>query len=80
MRLEVDQADAMIIYGLQKRKQAVEKIGQLKKEFNQPALDVNRFQEMLKKRIELGEKLDLDRDLIQKLYQSIHDYSVKIQK
>ncbi|MCS6956316.1 MAG: chorismate mutase [Patescibacteria group bacterium] len=79
-RKQIDKIDEKLIKTLSKRFFVVKKIGKLKKKLNLPPLDKKRWNEIIKSRTDLGEKIGLSKKLIKKIYQAIHDYSLKIEK
>lgn len=79
-RQQIDKIDKKIIEYLAKRYKVVEKIGVLKKKIDLPALDKKRWLEVLNSRIEYGINLNLPKNLIIKIYNTIHQFSLKIEK
>lgn len=79
-RKKIDQIDKKIIELIKKRIIIVKKIGIYKKNHNLPFFDKKRFQLLIKKNINLGEKLGIDKNFIKKLYSLIHQLSLKIEK
>ena len=54
-------------------------IGMYKKENNMPVLQTGRYNEILEKRAQMGEAMNLDRDFVNAIMKSIHEESVRIQ-
>ena len=54
-------------------------IGELKGEHNMQALQYDRWKELLSKNIELGKTYNLDEEFISKIWNIIHEESIKIQ-
>jgi chorismate mutase len=79
LRTEIDDLDQQIVNLLALRMKTVQKIGTLKREEKIPALDENRWQQVLENRKELAEKLQLNTKLIENIYNLIHQESLKIE-
>ena len=58
---------------------SVEKIAKAKLNQNITALQRNRFDQLMKERIEAGAKFGLDEQFIKEIFDSIHEQSIKIQ-
>ena len=80
LRSEVDQIDEQIIRLLSDRMEKVKKIGEIKNKIGKSKLDITRFNKLLKKRIELGERYELSKDLITKIWNLIHDEALRIEE
>lgn len=79
LRKTIDEIDDEIIMKLVKRMELAEKIGTYKKENNVTILQVERWQEIISKRIELGNSMGLSEPFIKKLLEVIHKESIKKQ-
>lgn len=79
LRKTIDEIDDEIIMKLVKRMELAEKIGTYKKENNVTILQVERWQEIISKRIELGSSMGLSEPFIKKLLEVIHKESIKKQ-
>lgn len=79
LRKTIDEIDDEIIMKLVKRMKLAEKIGTYKKENNVTILQVERWQEIISKRIELGSSMGLSEPFIKKLLEVIHKESIKKQ-
>jgi len=79
-RDQIDKIDRKLIELLAKRFRIVGEIGQLKRDVGLPPLDKKRWQQVLKTRMEWGEKQGIDSILIKKIYQLIHKEALKIEK
>jgi chorismate mutase len=79
LRDQIDRLDNELIHTLKLRKNVVEKIAQAKITQNVTALQRNRFDQLMKLRIESGEKLGLNQDFIKEIFATIHDQSVEVQ-
>ena len=80
LRSEVDQIDEQIIRLLSDRMEKVKKIGEIKNKIGKSKLDITRFNKLLKKRIELGKRYELTKDLITKIWNLIHDEALRIEE
>lgn len=79
LRKTIDEIDDEIIMKLVKRMELAKKIGTYKKENNVTILQVERWQEIISKRIELGNSMGLSEPFIKKLLEVIHKESIKKQ-
>lgn len=79
LRSRIDALDAELMEILSSRVEIVTQIGQYKKENNVTALQINRWTELMNKRVEAGEKMNLNKTFIQILFQLIHEDSVRMQ-
>lgn len=80
LRSKVDLIDTKIIELLSERFITVKQIGELKKQLHLPALDMNRWREILKERTEIADKLGLSRIFIESIWNSIHEEALEIEK
>ena len=80
LREEIDAIDSQIIELISARMKKVKAVGEIKKQLNLPALDMNRWREVLHKRTELGEKLGVSRILVESIWNSIHEEALEIEK
>lgn len=76
LRSEIDTLDAELIHLLSKRMNIVEKIGVYKKENNITILQIQRWNNIVRESIELGEKLGLSREFLFRLLHVIHEESI----
>jgi chorismate mutase len=79
LRGQIDRLDHEIIHSLKHRKDIVIKIAEAKQERNITALQLKRFNDLIKKRVEAGTAIGLDENFIKDIFDAIHDNSVKIQ-
>ena len=79
LRDQIDRLDNELIHTLKLRKNVVEKIAQAKIAQNVTALQRNRFDQLMKERMESGEKLGLNQEFIKEIFSTIHDQSVEVQ-
>ncbi|MDO8609375.1 MAG: chorismate mutase [bacterium] len=80
LRKQVDKIDNDIISLIAKRMDIVKKIGAYKKQNNIPLLDSKRWEEVIKSKINLGNTLGIPQVLIEKIYNTIHKFALKIEK
>ena len=78
-RDQIDKLDDRIINLLEERMQVSEKIGSHKKENNITILQTKRWDDMLKTRLQLGNRKGLSEEFIIKLFRSIHQESINHQ-
>ncbi len=76
LRSEIDTLDAELIHLLSKRMKIVEKIGEYKKENNITILQIQRWNDIVRESIYLGEQLGLSRAFMIKLLRVIHEESI----
>lgn len=79
LRSKIDTLDTELMEILSSRMDIVKQIGQYKKENNVTALQMSRWSELMTKRVETGEKMNLNRTFVQILFQLIHEDSVRMQ-
>ncbi|WCT10980.1 chorismate mutase [Mucilaginibacter jinjuensis] len=79
LRANIDKIDDLVIQKLAERMQIVEKIGNYKKDNGITILQVNRWDEILKKGVQYGKALKLDEDFTEKLLELIHSESIRKQ-
>lgn len=70
LRKQIDEIDSSIINLLAKRMKVVKKVGEYKKTNNIPSFDKKRWQEILKSK----------RGYIKKIWKTIHNEALKIEK
>jgi chorismate mutase len=75
----IDEIDDELINVLKKRIAVIEEIGKYKKEHNITVFQLERWQEILRTRIQWAEKLGLSRNHIEKICQILHDESIRVQ-
>ena len=79
LREQIDRLDNELLHTLKLRANVVDKIAKAKIEQNVTALQRNRFDQLMKERMESGEKLGLDQSFIKEIFDAIHEQSVQIQ-
>ena len=78
-RDEIDSLDEQIIMLLAKRMDVSNKLGDYKQQNSLAAYQSDRYNEMMKDRIEIGERMRLDRDFIKQIVEDIHTESIRLQ-
>jgi chorismate mutase len=79
LRAEIDKCDDQIIDIFEKRMNVSEQIGKYKKENNIAILQTKRWDTILNKRLEMGERLGLSNEFITKIFSAIHQESINHQ-
>jgi chorismate mutase len=79
LRNRIDRADREIIEALANRMAIVEEAGEHKRDNNIAIFQVDRWNEVFKTRAEWGQKMNLDKEFISKLYTIIHLESIRKQ-
>jgi chorismate mutase len=79
LRAQIDRVDQELLEALHHRMQIVEKIGQAKIRNGVTAVQITRWDEIMRKRTELGAALGLRPDYVQEIYRTVHEESVKTQ-
>ncbi|MDR2037408.1 MAG: bifunctional 3-deoxy-7-phosphoheptulonate synthase/chorismate mutase type II [Bacteroidales bacterium] len=80
LRMQIDKLDDEVLHLMEQRMAIAEKIGFFKKENNVTIFQSNRWQELLKQRINIGLSKGLSTDFVQKIYTAIHEESIQHQK
>ena len=78
-RETINNIDTQLIKFFSERMKISKEIGELKCEHNMQALQYDRWKELLSKNIELGKTYNLDEEFISKIWNIIHEESIKIQ-
>lgn len=78
-RETINNIDKQLIKFIAERMKISKLIGELKGEHNMPALQYERWKELLNKNIELGKEYNIDEEFISKIWNTIHEESIKIQ-
>lgn len=79
LRNRIDAIDSELLEMLASRVEIVKQIGQYKKDNNVTALQINRWTELMEKRVSLGKTMDLNDTFVKILFQLIHEDSVRMQ-
>ncbi len=79
-RAKIDSLDKKLIEILGARQRAVKEIGIYKAKNNIPPLQATRFQEVVRKSIEAGQKEGLSAEFITRILNAIHEESLRIEE
>jgi chorismate mutase len=79
LRDQIDQVDQQIISLLAKRMEVVDQVGKLKKQYQVKPLDASRWQQVVDARRQWAEDNQLNPDLIEKIWDLIHDQALEIE-
>ena len=79
LRKQIDELDNQLMDLLAKRMRGCREIGQYKKEHNMTVLQTNRYNEILDKRGAQGALCGMGADFVRKVYEEIHEESVRQQ-
>jgi chorismate mutase len=79
LRNEIDKIDDLLIQKVAERMNIVEKIGNYKKENGITILQVNRWEEILNKRVTYGSALKLSKEFTEKFLELLHSESIRKQ-
>lgn len=79
LRQQIDQLDSELLEILAKRMNVVMEIGRLKKRHNLPVLQPQRYEALMKSRVDEAAALGLDRDFIASILAALHAESVNRQ-
>jgi chorismate mutase len=80
LRMQIDKLDDDVLQMMEQRMAISEKIGVFKKENNVTILQSNRWNELLKVRINTGLSKGLSEEFVKKIYSAIHEESIHHQK
>lgn len=78
-RDQIDNIDNQIIELISKRLKLVRMTGEYKKKNNIPSLDMTRWQQVLKSKLELAKKHNINPQVIKDIYNRIHKEALKIE-
>lgn len=79
LRLQIDNIDNDLLEMLSKRMRISREIGTFKKEHNMPVLQASRYDEIMQKRVILGESMGMSPEFVTKILEAIHEESVRQQ-
>lgn len=79
LRKQIDKIDDLLIQKLAERMSIVEKIGEYKRDNDITILQLNRWDEIIKKRASFGKALKLDEEFTTKMLELIHAESIRRQ-
>jgi chorismate mutase len=79
LRNEIDELDNQLLDILSKRTNIVRKIGEHKRLIGVAPLDQERWKKIIESHLAKAQELNLSEDFIQKLFELIHEYALKIE-
>lgn len=79
LRQMVDEIDEELINVLKKRISVIEQMADYKKEHNITAFQLERWQQILRTRIQWADKIGISRNHIEKMCQLLHEESIRVQ-
>lgn len=80
LRIEIDSIDEKIIKLIAKRMVVVQKVGIYKKKNGILPLDKTRWKQVIQSRKKMGEKYGLPKNLIDRIFESIHGLALLIEE
>jgi chorismate mutase len=79
LRYRIDQVDEALLELLARRMQLSDELGEYKKANDMPIFQTTRYSEIIERRAEFGEVLDLDPDFVRDMMKEIHEESIRRQ-
>ena len=79
LREHIFRIDQTLCYLLAERFALVKQVGNYKKQRGMSALVLSRWQEVLQKKLHLGEKLGVDAALITTIFEMVHEYALALE-
>ena len=79
LRKKIDVLDQQLLKVLRDRLLIVAEVGKIKKESGIPPLDHIRWNEVLEKRLMMGESLGLQKEFVKKILNTIHEEALEIE-
>lgn len=79
LRKEIDRIDTELLDLLAKRMRVSREIGRYKKENNMPVVQAGRYNELMQKRVEDGQALEMSEEFIRTFLAAVHEESVRQQ-
>jgi chorismate mutase len=79
LRTEIDKIDQELIDILARRMSVVEEIGKYKKANRITILQLKRWNQIIRERVEAGQHLGLSREFLMKLLEAVHEESIQRQ-
>jgi len=79
LRKKIDVLDQQLLKVLRDRLLIVAEVGRIKKDSGVPPLDQARWNEVLTKRLIMGESFGLRREFIKKILDTIHEEALEIE-
>lgn len=79
LRKKLDQIDSELIVLLKERFDTVKQVGEYKKIHNMQSLQPVRWEKVLQSRTQLWEKHGISKELIEDIWNRIHDYALELE-
>ncbi len=79
LRRQIDEIDNQLFEILGKRMEISRDIGRYKKQHTMPVVQANRYNDVIRSRVSIGEQLGMDPDFLKTILLAIHDESVRQQ-
>jgi chorismate mutase len=79
LRGEIDDIDAELLQLLARRMEVSERIGDYKKHNNVAVVQMDRWKQILADHIAVGDSLGLDRELVNAVFEAVHQASIRRQ-
>jgi len=79
LRAEIDRLDLDLIGTLASRMKLVDEIGNFKRDHNVTILQIERWSDIVNERLKTGETTGLEREFLQKIFEAIHNESIRRQ-
>ena len=79
LRGEIDDIDAELLQLLARRMEVSERIGDYKKLNNVTVVQMDRWKQILADHIAVGDSLGLDRELVNAVFEAVHQASIRRQ-
>lgn len=79
LRERIDQCDRQLLQALAQRMEACREIGQLKRRQGMQVVQPGRYSQLMEQRAQLARQLGLSQELVEQVFQSIHEESVQEQ-
>lgn len=78
-RMQIDEIDAQLVELLGRRMQVSKAIGAYKRQHNMAILQPGRYNEIMESHVALGETCGMDGDFVRRLFEEVHEESVRQQ-
>jgi chorismate mutase len=79
LRKQIDEIDNQLFEIIAKRMRISKEIGTYKKEHNMTVLQTARYEDIINKRVAIGERLNMSANFTKAIVEAIHEESVRIQ-
>ncbi len=79
LRAQIDELDNAVLEQLAKRMRIAKEIGQYKKDHNMPVLQANRYEKLIKNRVNNAALMSMSEEFVRNILRAIHEESVQQQ-